>query len=68
MHGQVLADIQTMPGQQGCTVTKEPGGGTATSCVSDGATLFLSANPTNTAPHTDQPTPVLGTGQASPNQ
>lgn len=67
-NGQVLADIRSMPGQQGCTVTKEPDGSTDTSCVFDSATLFISANPTNTAPQTGQPTPVLGTGQASPNQ
>lgn len=64
-NGQVLADIQPTPAHQGCTSTKEPGGGTSTSCAFGGATLFISANATNTEPHTNQPTPFLGDPSAS---
>jgi hypothetical protein len=58
-NGQVLTDIAPTPAHQGCTVTHQHGGGTATSCAFGGATLFISADETNTEPHVNQPTPFL---------
>ena len=49
-NGQVLTDIQPTPAHQGCTVTHGQGGGTETSCAFGGATLFISADATNTEP------------------
>jgi hypothetical protein len=73
-NGQVLADIQPTPTHQGCTTSKSPastsknGKGTATittiRCAFGGATLFLSADATNTEPHVSQPTPLLSAGPA----
>jgi hypothetical protein len=75
-NGQVLADIQPTPAHQGCTTVKSPtststskngkrtGTTTTISCAFGGATLFLSADATNTEPHTNQPTPVLSAGPA----
>ena len=57
--GQVLTDIQPTPAHQGCTVTHPQGGGTETSCAFGGATLFISADVTNSEPHVNQPTPHL---------
>jgi hypothetical protein len=75
-NGQVLADIQPTPAHQGCTTVKSPtststskngkrtGTTTTISCAFGGATLFLSADATNTEPHTNQPTPVVSAGPA----
>ncbi len=57
-NGQVLTDIQPTPAHQGCTVTHQQGA-TETSCAFGGATLFISADATNTEPHVNQPTPYL---------
>lgn len=57
-NGQVLADIQPTPARQGCTVTHQQGA-TETSCAFGGATLFISADATNTEPNVNQPAPVL---------
>jgi hypothetical protein len=77
-NGQVLADIQPTPAHQGCTSVTSPtstststskngkrtGTTTTISCAFGGATLFLSADATNTEPHVNQPTPVLSAGPA----
>jgi hypothetical protein len=75
-NGQVLTDIQPAPAHQGCTTFNSPartiknGKRTATttgiSCAFGGATLFLSADATNTEPHVNQPTPFLSSGPAPP--
>jgi hypothetical protein len=57
-NGQVLTDIQPTPAHQGCTVTHQQGA-TLTNCAFGGATLFISADATNTEPHVNQPTPFL---------
>lgn len=68
-NGQVLADIQPTPAHQGCTTFKYPTFSvgkdgkrlgpttmsTGISCDFGGATLFLSADATNTEPHVNQP-------------
>jgi hypothetical protein len=75
-NGQVLADVQSTPAHQGCTTTQSPAWNiaangkrtpttvTETSCVFGTATLFLSADATNTEPHVSQPTPFLSSGPA----
>ncbi|HEY6788074.1 MAG TPA: hypothetical protein VI365_12260 [Trebonia sp.] len=57
-NGQVLTDFQPAPAHQGCTVTHQQGD-TETSCAFGGATLFISADATNTEPHVNQPAPFL---------
>jgi uncharacterized protein with PIN domain len=66
-NGQILAEIQTEPGQQGCTTTKPKGGGTETSCiVSNSGTLFLSAAAVNSAPsEAFEPPAVIHQGTCS---
>ena len=72
-NGQVLTDIQPTPAHQGCTTFKYPTWSvgkdgkrigattisTGISCDFGGATLFISADTTNTEPHVNQPTPYL---------
>jgi hypothetical protein len=75
-NGQVLADIQSTPAHQGChpfttpawniaaNGKRTPSTATGIDCVFGTATLFLSANATNTEPHVNQPTPFLSPGTA----
>jgi len=77
-NGQVLTDIQATPAHQGCTTFKYPTFSvgkdgkrlgpttysTGISCDFGGATLFISADATNTEPHVNQPTPFLSSGLA----
>ena len=78
-NGQVLTDIQPTPAHQGCTTFKYPTFSvgkdgkrlgpttysTGISCDFGGATLFLSADATNTEPHVNQqPTPLPSSGLA----
>ena len=72
-NGQVLTDIQPTPAHQGCTTFKYPTFSvgkdgkrlgpttmsTGISCDFGGATLFISADATNTEPQVNQPTPHL---------
>jgi hypothetical protein len=77
-NGQVLTDILPTPAHQGCTTFKYPTFpvgkdgkrtgpttiSTGISCDFGGATLFLSADATNTEPHVNQPTPLPSSGLA----
>jgi hypothetical protein len=77
-NGQVLTDIQPTPAHQGCTTFKYPTFSvgkngkrlgpttmsTGISCDFGGATLFISADATNTEPHVNQPIPFLSPGPA----
>jgi hypothetical protein len=77
-NGQVLTDILPTPAHQGCTTFKTPTFpvgkdgkrtgpttiSTGISCDFGGATLYLSADATNTEPHVSQPTPLPSSGLA----